>query len=146
MQFRGAMRRKDTQGYILLVILLFLSLLLMGALIAAPRIGQQIQREREDELIKRGTQYARAIGRFYKKFGRYPTRLEELENTNNIRFLRRKYEDPITGKADWRLVYLGQQRSMPRGFGGGAGGPAPVLPGAAPAGGPGGAQIGRAHV
>jgi type II secretory pathway pseudopilin PulG len=136
MRCRSVARRKGQQGYILLVVLLFVTILLMSALIAAPRIGHQIQREREDELIKRGTQYARAIGRFYKKFGRYPTRLEELENTNNLRFLRRRYKDPMTGKDDWKLIHFGQATVTPRGFGG-AGAP-PVLPGAAPAGGAGG--------
>jgi hypothetical protein len=37
----------------------------------------------------------RAIQHFYKKFGRYPARVEELENTNNMRFLRRRYTDPV---------------------------------------------------
>jgi hypothetical protein len=37
----------------------------------------------------------RAIQHFYKKFGRYPSRIEELENTNNFRFLRKRYKDPI---------------------------------------------------
>jgi len=33
----------------------------------------------------------RAIQHFYKKFNRYPNKIEELENTNNVRFLRRRY-------------------------------------------------------
>ena len=44
-----------------------------------PEIGQQIKRDREEELCHRGTAYMRAIQHFYKKFGRYPTRMEELE-------------------------------------------------------------------
>ena len=43
---------------------------------------------------------------FVKKFGRYPTRIEELENTNQIRFLRRRYKDPITGK-DFKILHMG---------------------------------------
>ncbi len=38
----------------------------------------------------------RAIQHFYKKFGRYPSRVEELENTNNVRFLRKRYTDPMS--------------------------------------------------
>jgi len=36
-----------------------------------------------------------------------PTRIEELENTNNIRFLRKRYKDPITGK-DFKLLHVGE--------------------------------------
>ena len=58
-------------------------------------------------MIHRGTQYSRAIRRYVKKTGRYPSRLEELENTNNIRFLRKRYKDPITGK-DFKLLHVGE--------------------------------------
>jgi hypothetical protein len=57
-------------------------------------------------MIRRGVQYSRAVRKYFKAFGRYPTRIEELENTNNQRFLRRRYKDPITGK-DFKLLRLG---------------------------------------
>ena len=95
------------QGYVLLAILLMLTLLAIAAATAAPDIALQIRREREAELIHRGTQYMRAIQHYYKKFGRYPVRIEDLENTNNMRFLRRRYKDPITGK-DFRLLHFGE--------------------------------------
>ena len=66
-----------------------------------------MKRDREEEMIHRGVQYSRAIRRFVKKTGRYPTRLEELENTNNIRFLRKRYKDPVTGK-DFKLLHVGE--------------------------------------
>jgi len=37
-------------------------------------------------MIHRGTQYTRAIRLYYKKNGRYPAKIEDLENTNNQRF------------------------------------------------------------
>jgi hypothetical protein len=49
--------------------------------------------------------YSRAVKRYYKKFGRYPSRIEELESTNNMRFLRKRYKDPITGK-DFKILHL----------------------------------------
>jgi len=63
-----------------------------------------MKRDREEEMIHRGAQYARAIRAFVKKNGRYPTRIEELDNTNQIRYLRRHYKDPITGK-EFRLLH-----------------------------------------
>lgn len=74
----------------------------------APRIAQQIRRDREEELIHRGDQYARAVKRYYTKFHRYPANIDQLVNTNGIRFLRKKYVDPFTGKDDWRLVHQGE--------------------------------------
>ena len=69
-------------------------------------------------MIHRGVQYSRAIRRYVKKTGRYPSRLEELENTNNIRFLRKRYTDPVTGK-DFKLLHVGEvQLSSPAGIAG----------------------------
>ena len=93
----------------LLMLMLVVTLLAIAAAAIAPTMAFQIRRDREEELIHRGVQYSRAIRRYVKKFGRYPTRLEELENTNNLRFLRRQYKDPISGK-DFKLLHLGEVR------------------------------------
>ena len=77
---------------------------------AAPSIATSIKRDREEELIRRGKQYQRGIQLFYRKFGRFPSSLDELQNTNNMRFLRHKYEDPITRKDEWRLIRFGQAK------------------------------------
>jgi len=108
--------RGAQDGYILLAVLLALSLLLIAMTAEAPRIAQQIRRDREEELIHRGTQYARALRRFYRKFGRYPSSLEQLESSNNLRFLRRRYTDPITGKDDWRIIHFGEAKVVPKTF------------------------------
>ena len=111
-------------GYALLVILLALAFLLIAMTRSAPDVAHQIKREREEELINRGTQYARAIGRYFRKFGRYPSRIEELENTNNIRFLRRRYKDPMTPEGEFRLIHFGQASgAQGRGLGAAPGGP-----------------------
>ncbi|MGA2960759.1 MAG: hypothetical protein ABSD96_03745 [Candidatus Korobacteraceae bacterium] len=98
---------RSEEGYILIIFLVVLTMMMIALTAAAPRIAQQIQRDREIEMIHRGEQYARAIKRFYKKFNRYPGRIEDLENTNTIRFLRKRYTDPITG-GPWRLVRFGE--------------------------------------
>ena len=99
--------RRSERGYILLMLMLFVTLLAIAAGAVAPTIAFRVQRDREEEMIHRGVQYSRAIRRFVKKTGRYPSRLEELENTNNIRFLRKRYKDPITGK-DFKLLHVGE--------------------------------------
>ena len=100
-------RRRSERGYILLILMLFVALLAIAAGALAPSIAFRVKRDREEEMIHRGTQYSRAIRRYVKKTGRYPSRLEELENTNNIRFLRKRYKDPITGK-DFKLLHVGE--------------------------------------
>src|SRR5580658_1187505 len=81
------------RGYVMIT--LTLALIMLAMLAVVPNIRQQVQRDREEELRHRGNQYMRAIQHFYKKFSRYPARVEELENTNNIRFLRKRYTDPV---------------------------------------------------
>jgi type II secretory pathway pseudopilin PulG len=99
------------RGYMLITLMLAFALIAIALLTVLPEIGQQIQRDREEELRHRGTAYMRALQHFYKKFGRYPSRIEELENTNNLRFLRKRYKDPInrdpaTGKEkDFKLLH-----------------------------------------
>jgi type II secretory pathway pseudopilin PulG len=104
---RRAPAPSGEQGYILLTLLLAVALLVIAGAAVAPSITFQIRRDREEELIHRGVQYTRAIRHYYKKFGRYPASLKELENTNNLRFLRKAYKDPITGQ-DFKLVHYGE--------------------------------------
>jgi type II secretory pathway pseudopilin PulG len=108
----------------LLAILFMLFLLMISATLAVPKVKQSIQREQEIEMIHRGEQYARAIKRYYKKFNRYPSRLEELENTNNIRFLRRRYKDPMNPEGKFRLLYFGDLRIAQNAGSGSSGSPA----------------------
>ena len=93
------------EGYLLLTVLVLVFLLLMFLSVAAPRVAKEIQRDKEEETLQRGLQYERAIRLYYKKFGNYPTDIKQLENTNEIRFLRKRYTDPMTGKDDWRIIH-----------------------------------------
>src|SRR6202050_2967944 len=96
--------RRGEEVYILLTLLLIVALMAIVATGVLTEIKFEIQRDRELEMIHRGVQYSRAIRSYYKKFGRYPTRLEDLDNTNNLRFLRKHYKDPVTGQ-DYRLLH-----------------------------------------
>jgi type II secretory pathway pseudopilin PulG len=100
------------RGYMLITLMLMLTLAAMAMLALLPAIGQQIRRDREEELCHRGTSYMRAIQHFYKKVGRYPTRIEELEETSKVRYLRHRYKDPMsrdpqTGKErDFKILHM----------------------------------------
>ena len=106
-QRRRAASRPGEAGYVLLVVIFLVAMVLIALAIAAPKWKEEIQRDREVELNHRGMQYAHAIKLYYKKFGNYPTNINQLMNTNNIKFLRKKYADPITGQQAWRPVYFG---------------------------------------
>src|SRR5215467_12376162 len=103
------------RGYILITLMLFVALLSIAALAVLPQLKQQVLRDREEEMRHRGTAYMRAIQRYYKKNGRYPARIEELENTNNIRYLRKRYKDPMSVDAethkekDFKLLRMGDK-------------------------------------
>src|SRR5262252_8409958 len=108
--YKVAKLHNRSRGYILISLMLFLSLLAIAAMAVLPSMAFQIRRDREEEMIHRGVAYSRAIRRYYKKFGRYPTKIEELENTNNLRFLRKKYTDPmnvVDGKEqDFKILHM----------------------------------------
>src|SRR5436305_10912452 len=116
------LKRCSERGYLLLMLMLFITVLAIAAAAVAPSITFQSQRDREEELIHRGVQYSRAVRRYVKKFGRYPMRVEELENTNNMRFLRKRYKDPVNGQ-DFKVIHLGEVQLA---FGGGIVGESPV--------------------
>ena len=105
-------RRQRDGGYLLLAILLMMALMIIAATIEAPRMVRQIKRDREEEMIHRGTEYARAIKKYYKKFGTYPTTLEQLDNTNQIRFLRKRYKDPLSKDGKWTLLHYGDIQAL----------------------------------
>jgi type II secretory pathway pseudopilin PulG len=98
---------QDTDsGFGLLFALIAATVLLVGLTVVLPGVYQEGQREREQELVFRGRQYARAIAGFHRRFGRYPTTVEELiKPTNGWRFLRQEYADPMTPDGDWRFIH-----------------------------------------
>jgi type II secretory pathway pseudopilin PulG len=111
------MELRGEQGYALiaLVVMVFLVMLALG--MAAPRVAKELRRENEVEAMHRGDQYTRAIRVFYRKNGsHYPSSIEQLEKTNNVRYLRQRYFDPVTGKDDWRLIHLGEAKTTAKGY------------------------------
>ena len=105
------------QGYMLLGLMVAIAIILLMLGVAASKAAFSIHRDREVETVRRGNQYVRAIREFYLKNGsHYPGSIEQLEKTNNVRFLRQRYIDPLTGKDDWRLIVVGQNQTTVKGF------------------------------
>jgi type II secretory pathway pseudopilin PulG len=83
---------------------------LMGALL--PVWSHIATREKEEELIFRGRQYARAIGLFQRKYAN--TAPPTIDVLVEQRFLRKKYKDPITND-DFQPIYASQVMQGPGG-------------------------------
>ncbi len=111
-----ARRAPREQGYILLAVLFMAFLLAISLSIAAPKMAASIEQDHERELIQRGLQYQRAVQLYYRKFGAFPPTVDALVKTNTIRFLRKRYKDPITGKDDWVPIHYGEAKTPILGF------------------------------
>jgi type II secretory pathway pseudopilin PulG len=92
-------------GYALVALMIIVTVMLISITEALPRIARAVQREREEEAIFRGEQYARAIYLFHRTLGRYPNSVKELLNTNATRFLRQAYTDPLSPNGRWHFLH-----------------------------------------
>ncbi|MCU1261579.1 MAG: hypothetical protein JWO80_4464 [Bryobacterales bacterium] len=98
---------KQESGFALLLVFAMASIIAISLYMSLPRVAFEAERDKEALLIERGEQYSRAIQLYVRKSKRFPGKIEDLENTNGIRFLRRQYIDPMTGKSEWRLIHAG---------------------------------------
>src|SRR5205809_1780659 len=103
-------RRRDA-GFSLAALIFFATAASILAAAAVPAYQMQAKREREKELIFRGEEYTRAIQKYQRKFGVNPGSIDQLVQTNGLRFLRRPYKDPITDK-DFRLIRINPDGSL----------------------------------
>jgi type II secretory pathway pseudopilin PulG len=86
-------------------LLVALSIMAIMMTVVLPVWKRTVQREKEEELVFRGKQYAHAIGLFQRKFANaYPPNIDVLVEQ---RFLRKKFKDPITND-DFVLILAGQ--------------------------------------
>ncbi len=94
-------------GSALLIVFLFAAMVAIALYMELPIVVMEAQRQQEQTLIDRGAGYQRAIQVYYRAQHTYPPTIDALVNTNNQRFLRRRYKDPLTGKDDWRILHMG---------------------------------------
>ena len=108
---RSGARIQSEGGYTLVVLAVFVTVLSILVAAALPMWSHAIQREKEEELISRGLQYAEAIRIFQIRFQRPPVRLEELLETKP-RCIRRLWKDPMTEDGKWGIIFVNQNPNL----------------------------------
>jgi type II secretory pathway pseudopilin PulG len=97
--------RPDDRGYAMVALLVTLGVMSVILGMAMPVWRTVMQREKEEELIFRGRQYARAIQLYQRKFAAaYPASIDVLVEQ---RFLRKKYTDPMTKSGEFEILHQG---------------------------------------
>src|SRR5882672_5706199 len=99
-------RGEGQRGFAMLLVFVLAAAVAITLYKELPRVGFEAQRDKEQLLIERGEQYSRAIQLYVRKLKKYPATIEDLEQTNQIRFLRKRYIDPMTGKSEWRMIHV----------------------------------------
>jgi hypothetical protein len=104
---RNRERPNRERGSALLIVFLFAAVLAVSLYIEMPSYAFEAKRAKEQLLIDRGNEYAHGVKLYYRKFRAYPSTIKALESTNNLRFLRHAFKDPMTGENNWRLLHAG---------------------------------------
>lgn len=112
-------------GYTLVAVVIGMAILAILIMGVAPSVATIMKREREQELLFRGKQYARAIALFQRRYGRFPNELKELYE-NRPRTIRKLFKEPICNCPDWHVIYQNSPDALPGGQAGTG------LPGAKP--------------
>ena len=102
-------RRRQEAGYNLVFLLVMITVLNIMVAKALPLWSGVIQREKEEELIFRGLQYAEAIRIYEKRTGGLPTKMEQLIETKP-RCIRKLWKNPVAEDGSWLLIPPGQGR------------------------------------
>jgi type II secretory pathway pseudopilin PulG len=120
-------QRRSEGGYALVALLALMSVVALFAMAVAPRMQQQVQRDREQEAIYRGEQVADAITDYYRyksattgNFGdqALPTSMDQLlegipipggSKTRQILRVSATH-DPLTNGGEWRFIHPRTQR------------------------------------
>lgn len=94
--------RKNEKGFTLAALLVLLFIMSVMWALVLPVWTSMNKREKELEMIWRGEQIQKAIGRYYYKFGAYPVTMEMLVQK---KFLRKPYKDPLWPNGEWEILY-----------------------------------------
>ena len=101
---------RRAQGFTYLTVLFMVAIMAGGLALVGEVWSTSNAREREAELLHVGNEYRKAIERYYLlgPQRQYPKSLADLlkdpRQPGTVRYLRKLYPDPITGKEEWGLV------------------------------------------
>lgn len=101
-----ARRRLRQGGSALLIVFVFAAFVAIMLYKEMPVVIFEAHRQKEQLLIDRGSEYKRAIKLFVVRNRTFPTSLSQLENFNNVRYIRHRFKDPMTGQDEWRLIHV----------------------------------------
>jgi type II secretory pathway pseudopilin PulG len=100
--------KQRQQGSVFMGMLVSVAVVAVMLMEAGTLWSSVLQRERELELLARGNEIRRAIGLYYGAGNTFPKSLEDLvldrRQPTIKRYLRRVYDDPLTGKPEWGVV------------------------------------------
>jgi type II secretory pathway pseudopilin PulG len=104
----SARKFNPQKGFTYIGLLIFVAIASAGLAAFGEIASHAARREKEAELLFRGSAIAAAIASYYKKESRYPASLEALLEDKRfpmpVRHLRKLYPDPMTGEANWALI------------------------------------------
>src|SRR4026209_1997287 len=96
---------RSQRGAAMVALLVAMGIMAIMMTVVMPVWKHAAQREKEEELVFRGLQYAHAIGLFSRKYANaFPPTIDVLVEQ---RFLRKKFKDPITNE-DFLPLTAGQ--------------------------------------
>lgn len=106
------MLTNEVRGFTYLGLLFILVLIGITLATASTLWSFAQKREMERQLLFTGNQFKRAIGLYYQltpgTVKQYPNKLQDLLQDNRYvtteRYLRRVYQDPVSGSYEWGLV------------------------------------------
>lgn len=105
--------RGSETGMSLVGLMVAVAIMSVALMVALPGWKYVIQDDREQELLFRGNEIARAIERYQaKNNGAMPVSLDVLVKG---KFLRRRYKDPFSKDGNWKRIAPGQMVGGPAG-------------------------------
>jgi len=123
--------QKPPHGFTLVGVVIGIAIITILLAAVGPSIAMILERDREQELLFRGKQYARSILIFQKRYGRLPNELTELYKLKP-RSVRQLWKDPMCNCDDWETIIAGTPEASPMGLLPPPGGSGLQTPGAGP--------------
>jgi len=94
------------KGFTLIELSIVIAIIGILYMIAIPKADLSIKKAKESALKANLYILRDAIDKYYADFKKYPETLEELDaEPGHKRYIRKIPVDPMTGKADWEIIY-----------------------------------------